>query len=492
VEKKKSHIGFNVLVVLLILIILASLGAGLYAWARYQTSIEGSATGEVAKWSFKADGNTTTEEIDFAITRTDNNTSVAEEKLAPGTYGEFNVEIDATGTETMVEYSIVVALTNKPTNLNFYYDEAKTKLISVNKEDKFCVRGFMDLDEVNTVRTEKIYWDWKYETGLTEKGIEVFDEIDTKDAGKEVEMDITVIGEQTMEQHTYLSDMVQVGDYVNYNAASGNGANKSYTPTSDLTGTTEGINTFNSSDIFNSEAPAQWRVLSIDNVAGTVELMSADPTAQQVTLSGGDGFVNAKTVLNNLGAIYGNGDGAIGGRSITREDVEYYLNYNPYTYIFSEADSGGIKGGVNYGDTRDYTSGDFFKEIYDEEGNVIDYEKTTTVAPVTMTHTYYVCDKPLDCLSNITIYNMIFKKSTDININKSDYWLASYCTHIRFDNCGFAVNRLRAGYIGGLCIYNSKGGQMALAHRVVPVVTLKEKIQTTGQDANGVWQLKIN
>ena len=33
VEKKKSHIGFNVLVVLLILIILASLGAGLYAWA---------------------------------------------------------------------------------------------------------------------------------------------------------------------------------------------------------------------------------------------------------------------------------------------------------------------------------------------------------------------------------------------------------------------------------------------------------------------------
>ena len=80
-EKKKSHIGFNVLVVLLILIILASLGAGLYAWARYQTSIEGSATGEVAKWSFKADGNTTTEEIDFAITRTDNNTSVAEEKL---------------------------------------------------------------------------------------------------------------------------------------------------------------------------------------------------------------------------------------------------------------------------------------------------------------------------------------------------------------------------------------------------------------------------
>ena len=485
-EKKKSHIGFNVLVVLLILIILASLGAGLYAWARYQTSIEGSATGEVAKWSFKADGNTTTEEIDFAITRTDNNTSVAEEKLAPGTYGEFNVEIDATGTETMVEYSIVVALTNKPTNLNFYYDEAKTKLISVNKEDKFCVRGFMDLDEVNTVRTEKIYWDWKYETGLTEKGIEVFDEIDTKDAGKEVEMDITVIGEQTMEQHTYLSDMVQVGDYVNYNAASGNGANKSYTPTSDLTGTTEGINTFNSSDIFNSEAPAQWRVLSIDNVAGTVELMSTDPTSQQVTLSGGDGFVNAETVLDNISAIYGNGDGATGGRSMEVEDIEQYSGYDKTTYPNEHSSTG------YYGGTRDYTKGNYYKEITDDKGNVTGYESITTAAPVTMTQTYYGYDSAQDYFSNSIKYNMMFKNSTSIDKNKSVYWLASRCVFLRLSYCGFRVRNVDSGGISSKFIFDSNSTPYTRTHAVVPVVSLKEKIQTTGQDTNGVWQLRID
>jgi len=489
VEKKKSHIGFNVLVVLLILIILASLGAGLYAWARYQTSIEGSATGEVAKWSFKADGNTTTEEIDFAITRTDNNTSVAEEKLAPGTYGEFNVEIDATGTETMVEYSIVVALTNKPTNLNFYYDEAKTKLISVNKEDKFCVRGFMDLDEVNTVRTEKIYWDWKYETGLTEKGIEVFDEIDTKDAGKEVEMDITVIGEQTMEQHTYLSDMVQVGDYVNYNAASGNGANKSYTPTSDLTGTTEGINTFNSSDIFNSEAPAQWRVLSIDNVAGTVELMSADPTAQNVTLHGGDAFINAETVLDNISAIYGNGDGATGGRSIEIEDIDQYSVYDKTDYVNEHV-------GVNYGGTITYDSGNFYKEVTDDKGNVTGYETTTLSAssssPITAIQTYYGYTT-IGYFSNSTIYNMIFKNSTSTSSYKSKYWLASRSVYLISSRCLFNVNRVTTGRVDRHSMYFSDGADGGSGtFCVVPVVSLKEKIQTTGQDANGVWQLKID
>ena len=484
-EKKKSHIGFNVLVVLLILIILASLGAGLYAWAKYQTSIEGTATGETAKWSFKVDGNTTTEEIDFAITRTDNNTSVTEGKLAPGTHGEFNVEIDATGTETMVEYSIVVALTNKPTNLNFYYDEAKTKLISVNKEDKFCVRGFMDLDEVNTVRTEKIYWDWKYETGLTEEGIAAFDEIDTKDAGKEVKMDIAVTGEQTMEQHTYLSDMVQVGDYVNYNAASGNGANKSYTPTNDLTGTTEGINTFNSSDVFNSNAPAQWRVLSIDNVAGTVELTSTDSTSKTVTLYGGDGFINSEIVLDNIGAVYGYGDGAIEGRSIEIEDVEQYSVYDKTNYENAH-------GNVQYGETKTYDSGNFYKQEKDENGNVIGYETTLTLTPATMTQTVYSYEA-LSYFANKTVYNMILKDNSTISgSNKLNYWLGSRCVNITPTHCNYDVHFVSNHYVSNNTMYSSKDYKITNSHSVRPVVTLKEKIQTTGQDVNGVWQLKID
>ena len=116
-KSKKKHIGSNILIIMLIVIIFTSIGIGLYSWAKYSQTIEGKTTGEIAKWSFKVDGNTTTEDIDFVMTRTDNNSSVVTGKLAPGTYGEFNVQLDARGTETMVEYSIVVAMTNKPKNL---------------------------------------------------------------------------------------------------------------------------------------------------------------------------------------------------------------------------------------------------------------------------------------------------------------------------------------------------------------------------------------
>ena len=80
--QKEKSIGRNILIVVLILVTIASVCAGLYAWAKYQTTINGTATGETAKWSFKvSDGNTSTQEIEFPMTRTDNNTSVAEGKL---------------------------------------------------------------------------------------------------------------------------------------------------------------------------------------------------------------------------------------------------------------------------------------------------------------------------------------------------------------------------------------------------------------------------
>ncbi|MBE5805323.1 MAG: hypothetical protein E7313_01175 [Clostridiales bacterium] len=482
--QKEKSIGRNILIVVLILVTIASVCAGLFAWAKYQTTINGTATGETAKWSFKADGNTTTDEIDFAITRTDNNTSVVEGKLAPGTYGEIPVEIDATGTETMVEYSIVVALTNMPTNMKFYSNPERTNPISINKDDKVCVRGFIGLNAESKVVPKTIYWEWPFETGLTAAGIANHDKVDMEDASKEVTMNIVVTGTQAKEERRYLSNEVQVGDYVNYDANS-NGEYK-FTSAEQLAGTTISAD-FSSTDKFNGAAKSQWRVLSVDNVAGTVELISADPTAKTVTLSAGDGFANAETVLNNIGAIYGHGDGAIGGRSINVDDIDQYSIFDKTTYISNQV--------YYYGKTVSYESGNFYKEMKDNNGNIIGYETTITAAsdinPITMTHLMYLYTA-LDYFTNQMAYNVLFKNSTSTGNSKSTYWLASRSLHLSDSDCSYGVRRIYDGTVNNYSLYRSNGITNSPAYKVCPVVSLESNIQTTGQNSNGVWQLKVN
>ena len=155
--QKEKSIGRNILIIFLIIVMIASVCAALFAWAKYQTTINGTATGETAKWSFKvSDGDTSTQSIDFPMTRTDSNTSVAEGKIAPGTYGKLEIGIDATGTETALTYTIEGTMENKPTNMKFYSDEGRTLELTV-LDNSFSKGGYMKLNEVGT-KTETIYF----------------------------------------------------------------------------------------------------------------------------------------------------------------------------------------------------------------------------------------------------------------------------------------------------------------------------------------------
>ena len=212
--KSKSSVGSTLLIIFLIAVIMVSSSIGLYAWAKYTSSINGTATAQVAKWSFKlVDGVTETSDvIEFAFTRTDGYEHVAEGRLAPGTFGEFEIGIDARGTETILEYIIDVELENKPTYLKFYKDEDKTKEITV-ANNKFSVKGFMSLEDMEEIRTETIYWDWPYENGD--------DVTDTNDAGKLVTMQVSVTGYEVLEKSTTEDEetgiklgTLNLGDYV--------------------------------------------------------------------------------------------------------------------------------------------------------------------------------------------------------------------------------------------------------------------------------------
>lgn len=273
--KNKTSIVYNIIIVLLILTIAVSSFIGIFAWAKYTSSIKGTTTAQVAKWSFKlVDGITeTTDVIDFAITRTDGYGKVAEGRLAPGTFGKFEMGIDARGTETILEYSINIELQNKPTYLKLYLDEAKTKEISV-EDNKFQVKGFMSLEDVKEIRTETIYWDWPYENGD--------DVTDTSDSGKTVTMKISVTGYEVLEEPTVESGIklgtLNIGDYVDAGTML----------LDDVTGVVM--------EKYEGNKQAEWRVAKKEGDTVTLILSDYLPNRHLSSISGIRGDSNGYTV----------------------------------------------------------------------------------------------------------------------------------------------------------------------------------------------------
>ena len=209
-KKNKSTI---VLTTLLIIIILASSGIGLYAWAKYITSKNGSAQAPMAKWRFELkDGITqTANQIDFPLTRTDNNQQIDSGCIAPGTWGEIPITVVTTGTEVHMKYDLNISIENCPTNLKFYKDanhkkefttirtgtgeEGSPKVATVTIE-KYIDKNSHNIN--NGEHEQVIYWYWPYETGKGNQ-IEANDLIDSADMNKTVTMAIAATGMQVTE-----------------------------------------------------------------------------------------------------------------------------------------------------------------------------------------------------------------------------------------------------------------------------------------------------
>ena len=126
---KNKNIGrLGVVALVLTLVSMTLMGGTL---AKYTTEVTGTGTATVAKWSFKASDAENSSTFSVSLKDTTLNSKVADDKIAPGTDGSFNIVIDATGSETALDYKIAFSeLTNKPDNLKFYSDAAFTSEIS--------------------------------------------------------------------------------------------------------------------------------------------------------------------------------------------------------------------------------------------------------------------------------------------------------------------------------------------------------------------------
>ena len=285
---------------------------------------------------------------------------------------------------------------------------------------------------------------------------------------------------------TLISQGAKVGDYVNYNASSGNGANLQVTA-SDIA---EIVQTIDNTDddtkfaggatisgTFKSNEISKWRIISTEN--GIIKLMGEVPTTQTVTLQGTYGFNKSIQVLDRISGIYGNGDGATSAKSIALNDIA--LNYNN---IYINTNS------------KEYSSGNFFKQIIENE-KVIGYEDNLTQAtetnPILVKGTAWASGGP-NMFNNIDGANIWWTMHTTATAS-NDFWIASKSNYADSDVCGNCVFSSTMGGIQSARLINSDGRISdanigGATFSVMPVITLKTGIR--GEKAqDGSWNLDV-
>lgn len=104
----KRNLKFTIgLMVLLVTLVSTYFVSGTFA--KYTTSVEGTATAIVARWSFEADEASYSDAATTAVSYTLEG-SGASNKIAPGDSGHFSIFIDASGSDVAVKYTVTFTI----------------------------------------------------------------------------------------------------------------------------------------------------------------------------------------------------------------------------------------------------------------------------------------------------------------------------------------------------------------------------------------------
>lgn len=193
--KKKTKI---VLIVIVIAVILVSFIGG-QAYAKYMSKVTGNGVGEIAQWRFKVNENEEKMQT-VSLNSTIYNFTLANGRIAPGTAGSFEINIDGSGSGVAIFYTVNFQNeTEKPKNLKFKYDGKEFESIELlNHWIVGTIHGDTDAQQ----RSFIIEWEWPYETGNTPEEIAENDERDTIDAKNisDYRFDVVVTGTQVQPQ----------------------------------------------------------------------------------------------------------------------------------------------------------------------------------------------------------------------------------------------------------------------------------------------------
>lgn len=316
-----------------------------------------------------------------------------------------------------------------------------------------------------------------------------------------------------------LPEGLKVGDYVNYIPDVG-----TYTVASGSTGSG-----YTSNQTFTTGSNLSWRVWSINEETGEVEIVlaTAGPT---LYLKGADGYNHAVDILNDLcETLYSktvNGSKVATGRSINVKDINSKTTYSPigeknkdmgFTYKdtkrLSEYGIDHMKypklysQEIGYGTARNFNNTGLDEETGLKNGTtekgVTTYQAMGYINGYTegtdpyVTHTYYGYNGsfftyyPEECLDTSLGINTA---QTGLIKLSSDYWLASRCVAAGNGGVasdGFAVFFVRGVTSRGFVCYNllfcSDGSGGPKSNAVRPVVSLSSDIKLKPGVTANTW-----
>ena len=219
--KNNSKAMLHFIAIVLTVTTIVSLAIGLFAWSKYTANINGNANAAVAKWNFNLSlksGSTTVtanQTLNLATTQYETSSHIADGKIAPGTSGTFDIEIDTLGTEVSMLYDVTIGMTNCPRNITFSKKgpgESSFTVISpmqtgdTNERTRtISFSKYLTLNDVTTANTndttfvETIKWEWPYElTSGTDDEKTAYDNRDKADSGITATLNITATGTEVM------------------------------------------------------------------------------------------------------------------------------------------------------------------------------------------------------------------------------------------------------------------------------------------------------
>jgi len=160
--------------------------AGTYAY--YMRVVNGTITGKTGAFTFDVlHNNKTFTSIDLYDTITGTPSIESSDKvIVPGDKGSFVLTATGVGSSSDIEYTIMFNGSSVPSNMKFYLDEGKTKVLDVETNK---IYGYLDKNG-SMVKKHTIYWEWPYDSGR-------YNDLDYEYANKNISIDVKVEGKQS-------------------------------------------------------------------------------------------------------------------------------------------------------------------------------------------------------------------------------------------------------------------------------------------------------
>ena len=153
-KEKNYNVFFIVAIIVSVIVIL-----GTVTYAFYQSSINGTVSGTIAKWSFTANNQTDSFDLNLG-------------ELYPGKSGTYNITLSATNSDLDVYYELI--FTGAGINKFMYWDSSYTKPLRDYDSNSYV--GKYGVITKSSSVTIPLYFNWPYDNPIDENGVDYYNE----------------------------------------------------------------------------------------------------------------------------------------------------------------------------------------------------------------------------------------------------------------------------------------------------------------------------